>query len=172
MSRMIPVAGRLVAWEAEETRLPKFLQVLRKAFSELPTPSQETTRREPDHPSASVLAFRTLSAESGAEPTDPATEQAGPWTVWKDVDGQAAAPAAPAVGGPAFEGLDAGEILDRFTDDEIVELERYFLHTIGRAQEKHHPVRVARLLLRLSRRELELLGAWAERQFDQASSAA
>jgi hypothetical protein len=65
-------------------------------------------------------------------------------------------------------GMNAETILDRFTDDVLSDLERYYLYTLQRVGAPHQPVRVARLLMRLTVPERNCLSDWALRNFAPA----
>ena len=61
------------------------------------------------------------------------------------------------------------EILDRFSDDEIRELERYYFGTISGAIVCHDTLLIAGLLMRLTLQERDCLADWAEANFSKLS---
>lgn len=65
--------------------------------------------------------------------------------------------------------MKAEAILDRFSDEEVRELERYYLGTISGCPVCHEPLVVARLLLGLSLDERRCLADWAFKNFANLS---
>ena len=63
--------------------------------------------------------------------------------------------------------MDAESILDRFTDEEVQELERYYLYTISQAGVRHDPITIVGLLRRLTVAERMCLSKWAAKSFEE-----
>ena len=61
--------------------------------------------------------------------------------------------------------MEAENILDRFSDVELAELEKYYLRTVSKRETNHQPILVPRLLLRLTVAEWLCLAQWVERTF-------
>lgn len=159
------VEPRFVETEIVETEPLATLVTLRTTMTVLTADPQDSGAENPDDDCPTVLPLEAawMGWDSADEPGPESPAAAEPEEV-----APVAAAAAPPI---RFDGFGTLDILDRFTEDELAELERYFLHTIGRCGPPHHPVRTARLLLRLSRKELELLGEWAERHFTGSAAA-